>query len=156
MKPFHFTLEPLRVLRQQKERAAQQRYARALAACSEAERRLEEAGSELLVGWNLLGHELGIGITADRLANLRTWCKVLEIRRNQCQAALNEARLAAEAIFQEMAAAVRDREALDRFHDRSRRAHDREALREEQKTFDELAVQLSGTPGPLQFTGHNN
>jgi flagellar biosynthesis chaperone FliJ len=55
-----------------------------------------------------------------------------------------------------MTLAVRDREALDHFYDKSRRAHAREAHREEQKTIDELAVQLNSTPGPLQFTGQKN
>ena len=156
MKPFHFALEPLRVLRRQKERTAQQRYARALTACREAERYLEHAAMELQVGWNLLSHELNTGINADRMANLRTWCKVLEIRRNERQAALDQARRAAELVFLEMTAAVRDREALDRFHDKSRRSHDHGVQREEQKIFDELAVQLNGMPGPLQFTGRTN
>jgi len=156
MKPFHFSLESLRVLRQQKERAAQKRYATALTACEGFEVQLRQATAELTVGWNLLSNELGNGIAANRLASLRAWCKVLEIRWNERQAAVNEARLAAQQAFQEMAAAVRDREALDRFHDKSRHAHDRAAQREEQKMLDELAVQLNGAFGPLQLAGNHN
>jgi len=153
MKPFHFTLEPLRVLRRQKERAAQQRYARALIECAEAERQLERATAEMQTGWKLLGSELDRGIAAARLANLRMWCRILENRRGERRGALAEARRAADEVFSEMAVAIRDREALDRFHDKSRRTHDREVSREQQKMFDELAVQLNGTPGPLQFPG---
>ena len=156
MKPFHFTLEPLRVLRGQKERAAQQRYIQALAACHEAERQLEQAATDMMAGWKVLGEELGHGIAADRLAQLHTWCKVLEIRRDEREAATEKARETAEQMFQEMTAAVRDREALDKFHDKSRLLHEREELREEQKNFDELAVQLSAAPGPLQFAGRTN
>lgn len=149
MKPFRFALEPIRVLRQQKERAVQQQYAQALAACTVAERQLEKAGTELAAGWELLSRELGNGILNDRLINLRTWCKVLEIRRNERLAGLTEARLAAETLFQQMTAAVRDREALDRFHDKSQREHNRAVQREEQKTFDEQAVQLSGASAAM-------
>jgi flagellar export protein FliJ len=156
MKPFHFSLESLRVLRQQKERAAQQRYAATLTTCHEAERQLQRATTELALGWNLLGRELEHGIVAGRLASFRTWCKALENRWNERKAVLDAARRAAELAFQEMTFAARDREALDRFHDKSRRAHDHQVQREEQKIFDELAVQLNGSPGPLQFTGHQN
>jgi len=156
MKPFHFSLDSLLVLRRQKERTAQQRYARALTACNEARLQLQQATTELAVGWDLLGHELEHGVAAARLASFRTWCKVLEIRWNERKAALEETRRTAELAFQEMTLAVRDREALDRFYDKSRRAHNHKAQREEQKTFDELAVQLNGAHGPLQFTGQNN
>ena len=156
MKPFHFSLESLRVLRQQKERVAQQRYAAALAACEEARRQVQNAATELAAGWNLLGHELGQGIAAGRLAGLRTWCKALEIRWNERKAALGEARRAADAAFNEMTCAVRDRESLDRFYEKSLRAHDRAVQVEEQKNFDEMAVQMNGVPGALQFSVQNN
>lgn len=153
MKPFHFTLEPLRVLRGQKERAAQQRYVQALAACDEAGRQLEQSVSELTTGWKVLGEELCTGIAAERLTCLHDWCKILEIRRNDREAAVNRARQNAEVLFQAMTTAIRDREALDKFHEKSRRLHDRERQREEQNNFDELAVQMSGASGPLQFAG---
>jgi len=156
MKAFHFSLEPLRVLRQQKEQMAQQCYARALAACNQAGRQLQEAVVELAAGWNLLNKELERGVTADRLAGVQSWCVVLKIRRNECQAALDDARRAAGLAFQKMTLAARDRETLDRFYEKSRRSHNGKVEREEQKVLDELAVQLSATPGPLQFPVRNN
>ena len=156
MKPFRFSLESLLILRRQKERIAQQRYARALTACEAARFELQCATTEQVTGWNLLGRELGQGISADRLASLRSWCKVLETRWNERKAALEEARHTIELAFQEMTVAARDREALDRFYVKSRHTHDRAAQREEQKIFDELAVQLNGAPGPLQSAGQNN
>ena len=154
MKTFHFSLESLRVLRQQKEQMAQQRYARALTACEQAELQFKHSSAELTAGWNLLNRGLEHGITADRLAQLETWCKVLKIRRNEGMAALDEARNAAGRAFRDMTLAARDREALDRFYDKSRQAYVHQAEYEEQKNLDELAVQLSSTPGPLQFAGH--
>ncbi len=156
MKPFRFSLESLLVLRRQKERASQQRYARSLIACEAARGHLQRATTELAAGWNSLGHELAQGIAASRLASLRTWCKVLETRWNERKDAVDEARHAADLAFQEMTSAMRGREALDRFYDKSRRAHDRAAQQEEQKTFDELATQLNGVAGPLQFAGQRN
>jgi flagellar export protein FliJ len=156
MKPFRFPLESLRVLRKQREHTAQQRYAAALNARDGAAQRLQQAVAELARGWDQLTRELAGGVPAGTMMNLRTCCRVLEIRWHESQAALEEAHRAAESAFQEMVAAAREREALDHFYDKSRRVHDREAQREEQKNFDELAVQMSGAPGPLQFAGHKN
>jgi flagellar export protein FliJ len=156
MKPFHFSLESLRVLRQQKERLAQKKFSQALTVVNEAELQLQSSITELAGVWNMLSHELKQGIAAERLAALRSWCKVLEIRWNERKSTLNEARHAAELALQEMTFAVRDREALDRFYDKARRAHGRAVQREEQKIYDEMAVQLSSAPGPLQFAGQNN
>lgn len=151
MKPFRFPLESLRVLRKQKEHAAQVRYARALAACDKAAEQLQTAVTALTAAWEALVSELSGGSTAARLLSTRTWCTVQEIRRNERKAALDEARRLAEAAFKEMIAAARDREALDRFFDREYSAHALATRREEQKHFDELAVQMSESPGALQL-----
>lgn len=154
MKPFRFPLESLRVLRKQKENLAQQHYSNALAACGRAETQLQVAIKELTAGWDSASRELVIGIAAGKIADTRAWCMVLELRRNERWAALDEARRASARAFQEMLAAGREREALDRFYDKSRRAYDREVQREEQKNFDEMAVQSHGANGLLQFAGH--
>jgi flagellar export protein FliJ len=154
MKPFRFPLESLRVLRKQKENLAQQHYADALAACDRAETQLQTTVTELAAGRDSASRELADGIAAGKITDARAWCTVLEIRRNERWAALDVTRRASARAFQEMLAAGREREALDRFYDKSRRAHDREIRREEQKNFDEMAVQSHGANGLLQFAGH--
>lgn len=156
MKTFRFPLEPLRVLRKQKERAAQQRYARSLFACNVAATQLEKAARELDAGHDLLKREINSGVSAAKIMNLRTWCMALEINQHERRAAFTETRRIADLAFQEMAAATRDREGLDRFYDKARRAHAQEVIREEQKNFDELAVQLNGVAGLLQPTALNS
>ena len=46
---------------------------------------------------------------------------------------------------------LRDRESLDRFKDKKRRAYNLQVQRAEQKELDELAIQLSATPGPFHY-----
>jgi flagellar export protein FliJ len=150
MKSFRFPLEPLRVLRKQKERAAQQRYARSLLACNAAAAQVEKAAKALDAGRESLTQELNQGVSAAKMMNLRTWCMALEIHHHERKAAFKESRRIADLAFQEMAAAMRDREGLDRFYDKTRQTHAREVLREEQKNFDELAVQLNGANDLLQ------
>jgi flagellar export protein FliJ len=85
-------------------------------------------------------------VTAGRIVNLRTWCTVLEIRRNERAAAYAEARRDANDAFRLLTAAAREREALDRFHEKSQRLWQREFQADEQKMFDELAVQRQAAP----------
>lgn len=154
MKLFKFPLESLRTLRKQKERVAQQNYARALAACDTAGARFLDADRALGVAWELLVTELSDGAAAESILGRRAWCTTLETRRSELQAALDEAHRVAGEAFRAMVAAVRDREALDRFCEKSRRAHERETQRAEQKNFDEMAVQMSGPDRLLQLAGH--
>jgi flagellar export protein FliJ len=147
MKAFNFPLESLRTLRKQREQAAQQRYARALVLCDGAARVLQLAEEELSAGHAILTGELETGATASRIVHLQLWCKVLEIRRNECDAAVAEAKRDANDAFQLMTAAAREREALDRFHDKSQAVWQRAFQTEEQKMFDELAVQRQSAPG---------
>lgn len=146
MKAFNFPLESLRTLRKQREQAAQQRYARALVVCDGAARVLQLAEEELKAGHAMLIGELATGVTAGRIINLKTWCSVLEIRRNECLAALAEAKRDANDAFRLLTAAAREREALDRFHDKSHAVWQRAFHADEQKMFDELAVQRQAAP----------
>jgi flagellar export protein FliJ len=146
MKAFNFPLESLRTLRKQREQAAQQRYARALVLCDGAARVLHLAEEELKAGHVLLVGELQTGVTAGRIINLKTWCSVLEIRRNECLAAFAEAKRGANDALRLLTAAAREREALDRFHDKSHAVWQRAFHADEQKMFDELAVQRQAAP----------
>lgn len=146
MKGFSFPLESIRVLRQQRERAAQQRYGRSLTQRDSAEQVLKLAGDELAAGYKTLGDEMDHGAGVGRIIHLRTWCNVLEMRYHECEAALEEARNAATESFNFMCAARRDRETLDRFHDKSHASWQRYCQQAEQKMLDELAVQRQSTP----------
>ena len=141
MKSFKFPLKSLRTLRQQRESSAQQSYARSLVKCDSAMRLLLLAEEALKTAREMLGRELQGGAPAARVANLRTWCTVLEIRCHEAAAFLAEARRNAGEAQRLITAAARDREALDRFHDKSQRLWQREFQAAEQKMFDELAVQ---------------
>ena len=154
MKTFRFPLQSLRVLREQKEQAAQKHYAEALRACEHAAARVKAVGDELSASWTTLGQELAAGVTAMELLRTRAWCNALELRLKERTGLLEQARLAVDAVWQEMLNATRDREALDRYYQKNRRTHDRKVQSEEQKQLDELAVRMADTPSPLEFAGH--
>jgi flagellar export protein FliJ len=149
MRAFNFPLESLRTLRKQREQAAQQRYAQALVMCEGARRLLQLADEELRSSHAFLAKELTTGATAGRIVHLQTWCTVLRTRRNECQARLDEARQAADDAFRLLTAASRERESLDRFHEKSHQRWQRATAAEEQMNFDEMAVQRQS--GPAKF-----
>lgn len=144
MKSFRFALQPIRVLREQKEQQAQQNYVLALRACEEAAARVQSASEQLTACWSTLGQELATGADATQVLRTRAWCNVLELRLRERTGALEQARHAVDAIWRELMRASRDRETLDRFHDKRRAAHDREAQRLEQRDLDELALRTHG------------
>ena len=152
MKPFRFSLQSIRALREQKEQTAQQRFADAMRACEEAAFQLQAASDELAEGWNSLCEELSAGVAATKLLRTRAWCNVLELRQKERSAALQNARRAMDAAWRDMMLATRDRETLDRYHEKCRRAYDRDAQREEQKRLDELGVRRATAPGLLSGT----
>jgi flagellar export protein FliJ len=150
MKQFQFSLQPIRVLREQREREAQQRYAETLRRSEEAALLLQVASEELAAGWDSLCQDLSVGAAASKLHRTRAWCNVLEIRQKQRDAALKAARLAMNDAWREMILATREREALDRYHDKCRRAYDHEAQRHEQKRLDGLGLRFAIANGALR------
>lgn len=151
MKTFRFPLQSLRVLREQKEQAAQKRYSEALRACEEAAARVKSAGDELSSSWTALGRDLTSGVTAMELLRTRAWCNVLELRLKERTGILEKARIAVDAVWHEMLKATRDREALDHYYRKTRRAYDRQVQAAEQKELDELAVRMAAAPAPLEY-----
>jgi flagellar export protein FliJ len=151
MKSFQFSLAALSVLREQQEQLAQKKYVDALHFCESAAERVETASHELMNCWRDLTGKLSAGVSAVEFLRARAWCNVLELRLKERTAALEQARLKVDAVWQEMLIATRDRESLDRFHQKKRRAYNTQVQRAEQKELDELAIQLSTTPGPFHY-----
>ena len=143
MKPFRFALQPLRVLREQREQTAQQRYAEALRACEQAAASVRLASEGLNNAWTALQKDLGAGVTGMQLMRSRAWCNVLELRLKDRTRDLERARLSTDSLWHELMKATRDREVMDTFHDKRRHAYDQEVRRSEQNALDEMALQIA-------------
>jgi len=149
MKPFRFSLQSIRVLREQRERDAQQRFGKAMRICEEAAFQLQQASDELAAGWDSLCRELAAGVAAMKLLKVRAWCNVLEQRQKDRRARMLVARREMDEAWRDMMLATRDREALDRYHDKLRRKYDGAVQREEQKLLDELGVRRAHLRPPV-------
>jgi len=140
MRPFRFSLQPIRVLREQKEQKAQKAFGDAMRLYDDAAFQLKTASDELLAGWNALCHEMSSGTNASQLTKTRAWCNVLELRQKERAEAVQHAKRAMESAMQQMLLASRDREAIDKYHDKRREAYQRDVQRHEQKELDEVGL----------------
>src|SRR5512133_1591751 len=114
MKPFRFSLQPILALKEQAEQTARERYAETLRACEEAAARVQKASVELTECWTGLCDKLAAGVNSSELLRARAWCNVLELRVKERAAALESARHAVDAVWQQLMLASREREGLDR------------------------------------------
>lgn len=142
MKPFRFSLHSVRVWRERKEQWAQQRYAEAIRAHDLAGGRWQHAREELAQQWRNLAHTIARGADAAELRRAHAWGAALEARQQERAAELQAARCARDRALQELSAAARDRQALERLHDKHRLAHHRAAQRAEQKVLDEMGLRV--------------
>ena len=145
MKPFHFTLESVRTVRQRQEQEAMEQYARTLLGRRQAVERLETVQKQLSAGWQELRQLLASGCEAARAAQMQEYHRALEKRRDEGVHALGVAERRVNVAFQFMMAARRQREVVDKFFEKQQAQHQRERARVEQKFLDDLAGRRSAS-----------
>lgn len=155
MKPFCFSLQALRALKQQAEESARVHYAGTLRACKEAAARVQKASVELTECWTGLCTKLAAGVNNGELLHARAWCNVLELRVKERAAALESARHAVDAAWEKLMVANRERQVLDRLHDRQRSAYNRDLQAAEQKALDEAALQVINSPASVRVLANS-
>lgn len=139
MRAFRFRLEAVLTLREQTEREAQQRCARAYTAVENAAGRVRAAEGEIDAAEQAHRARLAASPLAGQLEQLRLYQLFLQERRRQLARELAEARRQADEAGRQLVLATQQREALERLRGRQRRAHDYQTTRAEQRLLDELA-----------------
>jgi len=144
MKPFHFALEAVLTLREQKEQDAQQEFGRRLCAAEAVADRLATLRRDLEMWREHLRRCFRHGATAAELASIQGYGGVLAEREKETIAELSTARAAQTAAWVRLLKATQEREALEKLRQRQRREYDYEEAREEQKVADDRASQAAG------------
>jgi flagellar export protein FliJ len=139
MKPFQFTLEAVRILRQRQEQLAMEQYARVLLSRQQAVQRLEAAERQIQTAMQEIRELTVRGCTASKAAHAQEYQRALEMHRTDCVRALELAERRANAGLNAMLQARREREIVDKFFDKQKARHLREQGRAEQKLLDDLA-----------------
>lgn len=87
----------------------------ALRACELEAVRLRAAGGELAESWAGLCREIATGVSSTDALRKRAWCNVLELRLKEQAQALERARHAVDAVWNDLMLTVRARELVNRF-----------------------------------------
>ncbi|MHB1306825.1 MAG: flagellar export protein FliJ [Limisphaerales bacterium] len=146
MKRFRFTLDPVLQLRHERERVALERWIEARRSLEDAGRRVE-AHRARTAGWAAEFRALQArGAVAAELLAFQRFGGWLQGEERRLAQELAQAKAAADQAHHALELARRDREAMEKYRDRRRAIHDRELLREEQKTLDELAGRRRSEP----------
>jgi flagellar FliJ protein len=145
MKRFQFTLQALLTLRQQQEQEAMTRYSEALLERSQAMERMRDVEHQLAEARHEWMREAQVGFSAEKALQFQRYELTLIERRKTCATAVSMAERKVNQALHAMMLARQNREAVDKFHQRQRDAHDRSIAREEQKLLDELATTMRGS-----------
>jgi flagellar export protein FliJ len=147
MKRFRFPLQSVHALREQKERAAQQRFADALRECEGAAARAQRISLQLESCWAVARADLRARTTTLDLARTSAYASLLEEHRKRATAEWHAAQRRVEDARQVLLRTTRDRDVLDHYRDKLLRIHQREARRDEQKQLDEVGGRLAAASG---------
>jgi flagellar export protein FliJ len=139
MKPFHFSLQAVRTLRQRQEQMALERFTAAVRNREKAVNELNSLTQQLHAGWSELKVLLPKGATALQIAQIQAYCDSVTARKKECEISVNAAHRAVDVAWQNLVAAKQQLEVVVKYYENQRRLYERELDREEQKTLDDMA-----------------
>ena len=153
MKPFRFTLQAVKTLRQRQEQKAMEQYARDLHAQRLAVDQLSHVQGELENAWCDWNSAMAEGCSAAVLAQTQSFFQTVEVRRQRSLDQVRECERHVQGALEGMLRTRRDREAVDSFFDAQKAVYDRALDRDERKTLDEMAQRR--TVGTLLWSPAN-
>ena len=152
MKPFKYSMQAVRTLREQQEQTALHDYGRALRAAEQATEKLASVQQELEAVWAELQNRFADHGTAEDLARLQAYSQTVEQRRAEGERAVQIARHKVRENFVKLVAARQAAAVLDKHFENQKWHHQREQRRHEQKMLDDLAGRrnLLRAPPPVR------
>jgi flagellar export protein FliJ len=139
MKPFHFSLQAVRTLRQRQEQMALERFTATVQNREKAVDRLNSVTQRLHAGWNELKARIPQGATALQIAQIQAYCDSVAARKEKYEAYVNAAHRAVDVAWQNLLAAKQQLEVVVKYYENQRRQYERKVDREEQKALDDMA-----------------
>jgi flagellar export protein FliJ len=139
MKPFHFSLQAVRTLRQRQEQMALERFTAAVQNREKAVDRLNSATQQLHAGWSELKARLPQGATALQIAQIQGYCDSVTARKKECEVYVRAAHRAVDVAWQNLLSAKQQLEVVVKYYEDQKRRYGRELDREEQKALDDMA-----------------
>jgi flagellar export protein FliJ len=146
MKPFNFSLQAVRILRQRQEHSALERYAQTVRARQEALQQSNKIQEKLEAGWAEWKQRFSKALSALQLKQLQAYCGTITKRKEDCAARLQAAQRGVNLAWQVLLAARQNLEAVEHHYENERRRYEQAMHREEQKLLDEMAPRRTWAP----------
>lgn len=137
MKKWKFSLEAVRILKQRLEEEAARKLSQALVKLGQTKALLVETEKHLETAARNCSRKQKVA--AAELLQLTQYMNLLERQRAERQAACWEAEKQVVLARAHLEKVAREREILDRLHDRKKAEHDFHLAKQEQKWLDEMA-----------------
>lgn len=139
MRPFTFSLQAVRTMRQRQEQLALEAFGEAVRARQAAVDRQQLAERQLAVAFDQLSIMQGEGAPLYQLNQVRGHCQVLEQRLLGCRNDCESAQVAANDAWEQLQDIRQALELVDKLYLRQREHYERELRAEEQKQLDEMS-----------------
>jgi flagellar export protein FliJ len=139
MKPFKFTLEAVRTVREREEQRALHDYVATLRALDAARRRAEALDEEIGRTWAEFRQSVLDECSAATIARIQDYCAMLARRRQELDEELKACRARATRAFTRYLAAHQACTVVEKCYEHQRGRHHRERRKHEQKSLDDLA-----------------
>lgn len=139
MKPFSFSLQAVRTLRQRQEQQAVAAFAQAVRARQAALDQQSLAERQLSAALDQMRALQQAGAAVFHLKQTRAHCQTLECQLGVCRAALAQAQETANRVWDDLQEARRQLELVDKLYAHRREDYERELRTEEQKLLDEMS-----------------
>ena len=139
MKPFHFSLQAVKTLRQRQEQISLEAFGRAVQARQEAMDLQHAKERELHAGWTQLEQLQMSGANSQDINQLRAHCHVLQQELTQAKQLTAASQEVANDAWEKLNESRQQLELVNKFYERRRDDYERELRQEEQKQLDEMA-----------------
>jgi len=139
MKPFKFTLQAVRTVREREEQSALRDYVATLRALEEAKHRYEVVQEQIAAAWDDFRQALEADSPSVEITRVQDYCEMLQERRRELESALQAARQKANCAFTRYLAAHQACATVEQSFRNQKPRHQHKRLRHEQKVIDDLA-----------------
>jgi flagellar export protein FliJ len=139
MKPFKFTLQAVRTVREREEQSALREYVATLRALEEAKRRYEAVEEQILMAWDDFRQALQTDSSSVEITRVQDDCEMLQERRRELESALQAARQKANRAFTRYLAAHQACALVEQCVQNQSHRHEHERPKRQQKGIDDLA-----------------
>ncbi|GEM_PF-1335497 len=152
LKPFHFTLESVRKLRQEAVDRAKDQMAQEMLQLNREQQNIDRIEGRIEQAREGFREAVSIGSNSGLVVQLRQFMASLELERTKGQSTLDGYRARVDACQKALVAAKRKMESMDKIRQKRHKEHLAKCSHEVQKEMDELMLRPGGNGIGLKFT----